>query len=291
MPQPPKPRHRSGYSREETSRVESTLLTVAATLGAYFDRLCIVGGLVPSLLFDRDLGEDDNDRHVGSADVDVALHIGLLNDGNYAEVSDRLRQEGFEPDTNKDGNLTLQRWRLGEGKATIDFLIPPLPGQEDGQRLQNLDPDFAAVVTEGLGLAFDERHEIEINGHTRRGEAIKRTVPVCGPAAFIVLKSLAFDDRGEPKDAYDLAYAIRRAPGGAGKIARILEQHSDRDADAVRLALTKLDGNFASIDHTGPRRAAEFISGEGGDADDDAADAQGQVADLINACRRRGLVF
>jgi len=169
-------------------------------------------------------------------------------------------------------------------------LIPPLPGQEDGQRLQRLEPDFAAIVTEGLELAFDERHEIEIDGHTRRGEAIKRTVPVCGPAAFVVLKSLAFDDRGEPKDAYDLVYAIRRAPGGVAEIAKSLEVHADRDVDTVRLALTKLAGNFASIDHTGPRRAAEFVSGEGSDADDDAADAQGQVADLIEACRRLGLV-
>lgn len=288
MPQLPKPRHHSGYSREETSRVESTLLTVAVTLGAYFDRLCIVGGLVPSLLFDGDLDEGDSDRHAGSTDVDVALHIALLNDGDYAEVSNRLRQEGFEPDTNKDGNPTLQRWRLGDGKATIDFLIPPLPDQEDGQRLQKLEPDFAAIVTVGLELAFDELHEVEIEGHTRRGEAIKRTVPVCGPAAFIVLKSLAFDDRGEPKDAYDLVYAIRR--GGAAEIAKTLEGHVDRDADVVRLALTKLDGNFTSIDHIGPRRAAEFISGEGSNADDDAADAQGQIADLIEACRRRGLV-
>jgi hypothetical protein len=287
VPQPPKPRHRSGYSREETARVESTLLTVAVTLGAYFDRLCIVGGLVPSLLFDGDLDEDD-ERHVGSGDVDVGLHIGLLDDGDYAEVSERLRQEGFQPDTNNAGNPTLQRWRLEDAKVTIDFLIPPLPGQEDGQKLQKLEPDFAAIVTVGLDLAFDERHEVEIDGHTRHGEAATRTVPVCGPAAFVVLKSLAFDDRSEPKDAYDLVYAIRRA--GTAEIAALLERHADKDADVVRLALTRLDGNFASIDHTGPRRAAEFIRAEASNANDDAADAQGQVADLIEACRGRGLV-
>jgi len=117
MAAPGKPRHSSGYSREETREVESTLLTVAVTLGAYFDRLCIVGGLVPSLLLDGELADEDDDRHVGSGDVDVALHIGLLNDGDYAEVSDRLRREGFEADVNEEGNKTLQRWRLGSSRS------------------------------------------------------------------------------------------------------------------------------------------------------------------------------
>ena len=32
---------------------------------------------------------------------------------------------------------------------------------------------------------------------------------MCGPGAFVVLKALAFRDRGEPKDAYDLVYVLR----------------------------------------------------------------------------------
>jgi len=48
MAAPDKPRHRSGYSREETEQVEAACLTVAVTLGAFMDRLCIVGGLVPA---------------------------------------------------------------------------------------------------------------------------------------------------------------------------------------------------------------------------------------------------
>ena len=47
-----KPRHRSGYTTEETELVQSACLTVAATLGAYLEDVVIVGGLVPSLLID-----------------------------------------------------------------------------------------------------------------------------------------------------------------------------------------------------------------------------------------------
>lgn len=48
MAAPDKPRHRSGYNREETEQVEAACLTVAVTLGAFMDRLCIVGGLAPN---------------------------------------------------------------------------------------------------------------------------------------------------------------------------------------------------------------------------------------------------
>lgn len=44
-----KPRHRSGYTSEETELVRSACLTVAVTLGAYLGDVVIVGGLVPSL--------------------------------------------------------------------------------------------------------------------------------------------------------------------------------------------------------------------------------------------------
>jgi hypothetical protein len=100
VPQPEKPRQRSGYRREETQQVESACLTVAVTLGALMDDLCIVGGLVPSLIIDRELGGDEelDDEHPGTNDLDIGISVALLDDDQYTEISHRLRQEGFEPD-------------------------------------------------------------------------------------------------------------------------------------------------------------------------------------------------
>ena len=47
------------------------------------------------------------------------------------------------------------------------------------------------------------------SGQTIVGEDATREIWVCGPGAFVVLKSLAFDLRGENKDAYDLFYVLR----------------------------------------------------------------------------------
>jgi hypothetical protein len=114
MPAPEKPRHRSGYGAEEFEQVKSACLTVAVTLGAYLDDVCIVGGLVPALLIDtKRHAETDDDRHPGTNDLDVGLALAVLDDERYAEISARLRAEGFEPDTNDAGNQTAQRWRLG----------------------------------------------------------------------------------------------------------------------------------------------------------------------------------
>ncbi len=230
MAAPDKPRHLSGYSREETEQVEAACLTVAVTLGALMDRLCIVGGLVPSLLIDRELGPDPETGagHPGTNDLDVGLAIALLDDKQYMEIGERLRREGFGPDRNEQGNPTPQRWKLDDLNVTIDFLLPPIPGAERGGSIQPLEGDFAALIAPGLELASDERQEIDIAGHTLKGEKVQRTVPVCGPATFVVLKALAFGDRAEPKDAFDLVYVRGRGHSRASGATCKAQQRSCR---------------------------------------------------------------
>ena len=142
----------------------------------------------------------------------------------------------------------------------------------------------------GLQLAFDERVQIELDGHTLKGEKVTRAIPVCGPAAFTVLKALAFADRGEPKDAYDLVYVLRGAPGGADAVADRLATHTAENPAIVKQALDLLARDFADPDSLGPARAAEFALVEPTDLDDDAADAHGHVDDLLAGCRARGLI-
>lgn len=284
MPAPDKPRHRSGYDAEDFEQVGAACLTVAVTLGAYLDEVCIVGGLVPALLIDTTRGDDDdNERHPGTNDLDIGLALALLDDERYAEISARLRAEGFEPDTNANGNPTVQRWRLGDLKVTVDFLMAPAPDQDAKLRVQNLEPDFGALVTPGLELAFDEQVQIELDCHTLKGEPARRTVPVCGPAAFVVLKALAFGDRAEPKDAYDLVYVIRHTTGRGPAIADRLRVHAERHRSVVHRAITLLARDFDAPDALGPRRAAQFSAADPSELDHSAADAHGFVDDFLRS--------
>lgn len=280
-----KPRHRSGYTSEETELVRSACLTVAVTLGAYLGDVVIVGGLVPSLLIDSQRADptEADDDHPGTNDLDLGLSLAVLDDQRYTEISARLRAEGFEPDKNSAGNPTVQRWRLGELK--VDFLMPPAPGQDPTRRVQNLEPDFGALVTRGLELAFNERVQVAIAGRTLSGEEATREVPVCGPGAFIVLKTFAFADRSEPKDAFDLTYVIRGTPGGAAEVAAKLKEHAATHQEIVDEAVGLLGRDFETPAHLGPRRAADFAYLDGEDLDGAAADAHGYVDDLLKAYR------
>lgn len=289
MPPAEKPRHRSGYSTRDTLQAHSACLTVAATLGAYLDDLCIVGGLVPALLIDlrrRKSGAGRDDGHPGTNDLDVGLALAVLADNRYAEISSRLRQEGFEPDTNDKGNMVLQRWRLGNLKVTVDFLMPPAPGQDAARRVQPLESDFGALITPGVELAFEERVLVELDGQTLGGEQVSRTIPVCGPAAFIVLKTLAFADRAEPKDAYDLVYVLRGALGGAPAVAAQLSAHAHTHRKLVDRAIALLERDFAEPRSIGPMRAAQFGLVDAADLENDIADAHGHVDDLLTAYRQ-----
>lgn len=290
MPASDKPRHRSGYSAADTALVVSACLSVAVTLGAYLEDVCIVGGLVPPLLIDLQYGSPDVDKaHPGTNDLDIGLALAVLDDERYAELAGRLRQEGFEPDRNAQGNVTIQRWSMGRFKVTIDFLIPPAPNQSPALRIQPLEGDFGAIVTPGLELAFEERVMIELDGHTLAGERARRAVPVCGAAAFTILKALAFGDRSEPKDAYDLVYVLRGSPGGPAAVAGRIVEHADVHGPILQRGLDLLARDFTGPDSIGPRRAAEFdVTGEE-TPDEAAADANGYVADLLAACRAAGL--
>ncbi len=280
-----KPRNRSGYRAEDLAQVKSALLTLAVTLGDYLEDLCIVGGVVPALLIDLHR-EAQESRHPGTNDLDVALALALLDDERYAELSDRLRAEGFEPDTNENGNPTVQRWKLGELRVTIDFLIPPASKEQavhPTPRIKKLQVDFGAVVTPGLQLAFEDRVRVEISGRTLAGEQAKRTIPVCGAAAYTVLKALAHANRGEPKDAFDLVYVIENTPGGGRAVANRLAELSDRETVASSMQLLARD--FATPGYLGPQRAAKFslpVAADRDEIDEVAADAHGHVADLLS---------
>lgn len=294
MPDRIKPRHRSGYGSEEFEQVRAACLTLAVTLGAYLEDVCIVGGLVPSLLIDAAEGRSEEDeRHPGTNDLDVGLALAVLNGERYTEISSRLRAEGFKPDNNDAGSPTVQRWRLGQLTVTVDFLMPPAPNQGDRLRVQKLEGDFGALVTPGLEVAFDERVSVELTGHTLHGEPVTREIPVCGPAAFVLLKALAFGDRAEPKDAFDLIYVIRHTSGGGQAIAERLAEHAEKHEDVVKKCLQLLVRDFAEVGNIGPTRAALFgvpVGAKGDQLDDATADAHGYVADLLAHALRLGLI-
>jgi hypothetical protein len=273
-----RPSTADGYAGRDTELVRSTCLYIATVLGDLVDDFVIVGGLVPTLLVAQD-SLPEGERHPGTLDLDVGLSLSVLEKKRYTELAARLRRAGFHPDKNEQGNPTFQRWTIEEGAhVQVDFLIPPVSENARGGELHHLERDLAAVTTPGLHLAFHDRQKIALSGRTLLGESAARDLWVCGAGAFVVLKALAFGNRGEGKDAFDLYYVIRkfgsRPEDVAARMRPLLSDRSTRSCIQI-LQADFVDGN------AGPLRVSRFLSGE--PSEEIVADVTGFVRRFLNS--------
>ena len=254
-----KPTTSDGYGIEQLSFVHRTCLYIATKLGDLLDEIVVVGGLAPYLLVDQESLPSGLEPHVGTMDLDVGLALAILNHERYRELGRRLRDAGFEPEVNDQGNKRLQTWTVGSSHpVTLDFLIPPIEKKDKGGELRHFESDLAAIVTPGLEVAFKDRRWKELSGCLPSGAWATRKIPVCGPGAFTVLKALAFGNRTENKDAYDLFYVWR----GIG-VPDIAESLVPLKANTyVEDALAVIEKDFCNHDGLGPIGTARFITRE-----------------------------
>jgi len=276
-----KPANALGYRRDHVELARAACLHIATILGDLAGDIVVVGGLVPSLIVDQRNLPDGAEPHAGTLDLDLGLALAVLDNERYQTLAERLRVAGFSPDRNSRGQTVLQRWRT-DGGVMVDFLVPPGPGASRGGRLRHFEKDFAAIVTPGLSLAFQDVVHVQLDGRTLSGERAQRTIQVCGPGAFMVLKALAFDGRGESKDAYDLFYVLRNFGNGPRDVADRMGPLMS--AVETKLALDVLRRDFADLDAVGPARVASFLTA----GPDDAIQAEvvGFVGRLLALCGR-----
>jgi len=270
-----KPSTASDYSPHQLDLVLSVCLYISTIIGDFMDDLVIVGGLVPNLVIPQDPPPEGAEAHAGTQDLDIGFSLGVLNSERYQEIAARLRGAGFKPDVNENHNPTFQRWKLEQSdNVTVDFLIPKTTPDEIGRTIKHLEKDLGAVITPGLELAFQDRIKLSIKGQTPFGEKAERDIWVCGPGAYIILKALAFDSRGENKDAYDLFYVVRNFGGGFEDIIAHLRPLLANEYGEKTIEILKRD--FSEPGLVGSVRVARFIFGRPDE------DIQVEVAGFIN---------
>jgi hypothetical protein len=224
------------------------------------DDLVVVGGLVPSLLIPPAALPTGTDPHVGTMDLDLGLDLAILDDQRYEGIAERLKDSGFIPDTSEKGNEVRQRWTHSRNQLVkLEFLIPPVNEEAMPGRLQPLEQGLAAFIIPGLEVAFRDRIKVNICGTTLFGESTSREIPVCNPGAFVVLKALAFRNRGKFKDAYDLYYMTRNYGRGTEDVATFLAPLMNTVPG--RRAIEILHEDFLDERALGPMRVALFATG------------------------------
>ncbi|MCY4519770.1 MAG: nucleotidyl transferase AbiEii/AbiGii toxin family protein [Caldilineaceae bacterium] len=254
---------------------------MATKLGDLLDEIVVVGGLVPYLLVAQESLPSGLEPHAGTMDLDMGLALAILNRERYRELGIRLKDAGFQPDVNDQGNKRLQSWTTGGvHPVKVDFLIPPIDETGEGGTLFHIESDLAAIVTPGLELAFKDRSWKELSGTTPSGARATRNIPVCSPGAFTVLKALAFHNRTENKDAYDLFYVWSGV--GIPKVAECLAVLLPNPY--IDEALSVIETDFCNHDGPGPIGTAQFITR--GRDDDVQADVVGLARELLHVMER-----
>ena len=276
-----KPSTGDGYDSTQSALVRATCLYIATKLGDLLDEIVVVGGLAPYLLVDQDDLPAGSDSHVGTMDLDMGLALAILNEERYRDLGVRLRDAGFKAAVNDEGNLRFQTWTAPAPlPVRVDFLIPPTDDAAEGGTVLHFESDLAAIVTPGLDLAFKDRRLKELSGRIPSGAWASRNIPVCGPGAFTVLKVLAFGNRTENKDAYDLFYVWR----GVGLDDVVASLNSLEPSSYIEDALAVIERDFCTHDAPGPTGAAQFVAG--GLDDDVQADVVGYAQGLLRSMKR-----
>ena len=147
-------------------------------------------------------------------------------------------------------------------------------------RFDRLSTISAQSSPPGLELAFRDQRRTEIADVIPSGARATRSIPVCGPGAFTVLKALAFGERTATKDAYDLFY-VWRGLGLPAVAERLLSLMPNPN---VKQALAVIERDFGSLDAPGPVAAARFMTGR---LDDEIqADVSGLALALLDSVRK-----
>lgn len=241
---------RADYSAEAAAAARSVLIELVHLLGSYRDKLVLVGGWIPQLLFSHPVSP-----HTGSLDIDLALDHRQLTDEGYRSIRELLLSRGYRQGKQ---SFTFERPVMVRGReivVEIDLLAGEYGGTGRGHRHQRVQ-DLLVRKARGVDLALEMTAEIEVHGELPDGGKDSVSVRIASIVPFLVMKSIALSERLKEKDAWDIWFCLRNYPGGVDALAEIFKPHLAHGL--VREGLLRLAEKFASTDHVGPTMVANF---------------------------------
>ena len=253
------------YSEQSTLRCERVLATVVRCIGApWRDRLCVVGGLVPRYLVPG-AASSAATGHIGTTDIDVALSlaVGGADASAYATLEKNLKRAGLD-------RLESQSWRWTVKVDGLPIVVELLGDDGAGEGGVLFRPKvkppagvggLALLRVRGVELANADSIRVSREVRLIDGALAVVEFKVANICPYLALKADVYLDRREPKDVYDLLYVVRRCSGGPAGAAESVAASPVASDPFVSQALSRLDADFQSVDHTGPRDYATFVAG------------------------------
>lgn len=255
----------SDYDAVTTARCERALVTLLGDLGPWRERVYLVGGLAPRYIVGTLPGAAT--QHIGTTDVDLVVGLALGDDTpeTYRTLETNLKRAGFRSENSF-------RWtRLVDGvPVQVEFLCETTEveaGRIFKPKGESLGSGLGAFNVRGARLVVSDFTEVEVTAERLDDGGMSTvSVRVCGLLAYVVLKIIAFQDRHDNKDAYDLIFCLLNFRAGPEDAGRVAAGSAIAAHPAVEAALRLLGERFAATDHDGAAAYAGFL---GVDPDDD----------------------
>lgn len=294
-----KPVTHNGYSEQHTQDCERILATLLRGLGPWKNSVCLVGGLTPRFLVTA--RPPAVPAHAGTLDVDIVIDLEMLTDTEaYHSLEDNLKKIGFERAENTAGAKLSWRWqaRTEHGALMVLELLADAPDIAGG-RVQPLPTDgtISALNIPHASIVFDLHRVTTVRAELLGDNGVAtEDVRHANLVSFTCLKSFAFDQRFERKDAHDLIYCIEHAAEGLNAVAADFRRElGGKHGEVVQSSLAVLRNRFAEDEVTegyrkdGPVAVAKFELGESDEPEQREARAlrQRQVTDVIERLLRR----
>lgn len=288
-----KPPTLDGYSEQVTRDCERVLVTLLRNLGPHRNSLALIGGLTPRYLVpDR---PPIVPLHAGTLDLDVVIDLVVLEDTeSYRTLEDNLKKIGFEREENDKGQKVSWRWkvRMDDGTKIVLELLADHPDLRGG-RAQPL-PDqgqISALNIPHSSIVFDLYDTAEVTAELIGGNGLAtEVIRHANIISFTCLKSIAYDDRQERKDAHDLVYCLEHVPQKGDALAALFKDAlGGKHHDVIRNSLALLrkrfvtDGNAEGYLKDGPVAVAKFEIGENDDIREARALRQREASEVVTS--------
>ena len=260
--------HFTDYDEATTARCERALVTLLGDLGPWRERIYLVGGLAPRYL----VGQlpDGAPAHVGTTDVDLVIGVTLGDETpeTYLTLQNNLEKSHFDPSDpafrwvrEVDGVKVVVEFLCETESVPAGFIFRPKAGSTGS--------NVGAFNVRGANLVRYDYVERVLEGERLDGGGRSRvTVRVANLLPYTVLKVLAFQDRHENKDSYDLVFCLLHFGDGPEAAGREAARSAVARHASVAGALELLGERFRDVGQDGPRAYATVLAEPG---DDEAA--------------------
>jgi len=250
------------YHPAITNASKSVLLELMTILKSYRDSLVLIGGWVPYFLLEINKSKAVDFTHIGSIDIDLVIDPKVIDEEKYETITRMLLSRDYKP--SKEILYQFERTVKSEidGKeytVLVDFLTPQPPkGKESSRRHRQIQPDLKARNLPGADIALQLNQKIPLIGILPGNGKTKVEFKMADLTSFLTLKGIAFGERYQEKDAYDIYVLCDYYKEGPISVAE--EIRPKKNAKIVKMGLNAIRQRFRDINAEGPSWVANFLA-------------------------------